>query len=288
MTFLLLLCIILIITPRLFFINEKPSAKPNNALLKQLALLDSIQEPEPNSQSRTKKYVINHGNSLTNKGSEPRVELFFFDPNTINEAEFFRLGFKNWQVKNIVKYRQKGGRFNKPEDLKKIYGITEKQYQVWEPYIKIIQITEVEPETNPREKTKASNKRIELNSCDSIQLLRLPGIGPWFASKIIRYRYRLGGFYKIDQLLEVKGIRSSLVDSLTPLLEINPSAIKQIKINLAEIKDLGTHPYIGYSSAKILINYRNQHGPFGSWVDMEKIIGLAPDFKEKLQPYISF
>jgi len=268
--------------------NSEPAYKLNHELLEQMAVLDSLQQLEENSQAISKNYNSNKVRDKTNSEKENASALFLFDPNTANEDEFLKLGFKDWQVKNIIKYRQKGGRFRKPEDIKKIYGVSEKQYQTILPFIKIAFTDDEKPEINQKEKASTPIVMLDLNACDSMQLIQLPAIGPWFANKIIRYRNRLGGFYSIQQLMEIKGFRQGMLDTIAPLIMIDPVTIQQLNINSAEIKELGTHPYIGYNSARILVNFRVQHGPYTSWKDVEKVMGLPADFKEKLLPYISF
>src|SRR5665647_1059817 len=58
------------------------------------------------------------------------------------------------------------------------------------------------------ENKRARVNRLDLNSADSLHLLEIPGIGPVFASRIIRYRTLLGGYYAVDQLREVYGMRA--------------------------------------------------------------------------------
>ncbi|MCD8296044.1 MAG: helix-hairpin-helix domain-containing protein [Prevotella sp.] len=66
-----------------------------------------------------------------------KAELFYFDPNTADSAQFARLGIRPRQIHNIYKYRAKGGRFRRPRDFSRIYGLSEKKYKELEPYIRI-------------------------------------------------------------------------------------------------------------------------------------------------------
>ena len=70
---------------------------------------------------------------------EKQGELFSFDPNTADSTQLLRLGLRPWQVRNIYKYRAAGGRYRKPTDFARLYGLTLKQYQRLEPYIRIEQ-----------------------------------------------------------------------------------------------------------------------------------------------------
>src|ERR1700761_4069099 len=132
----------------------------------------------------------------------PAPVMFPFNPNGLSMAQWQQLGLSGRQASIIKHYEEKGGRFYKKEDVKKIYGITDADYKRLEPYIQI-------PEANATFITKRKLKTgeiIELNTADSAKLTELPGIGGGHAVQIIRYRTRLGGFYSKEQLKEIYGL----------------------------------------------------------------------------------
>ena len=112
-----------------------------------------------------------------------------------------------WKARNIYKYRARGGFYSKPEDFARLYGLTRKQYRELKPYIRISsdylpandnQFYAYEPIEN-RDTVKYPIKlqpleRISLNKSDTTLLRKVPGIGPYFAAQIVRYRKRLGDF----------------------------------------------------------------------------------------------
>ena len=128
------------------------------------------------------------------------VEDFDFDPNIVSPEDMVRLGFTRFQASNVEKYRKQGGAFSNPHDLLKIYGIDTSFYLSIAKHIRIKQ-------NLPQhvDKGTAAIAYVELNSADSLELLGLKGIGPVFASRILKYRNLLGGFYSVSQLLEVYG-----------------------------------------------------------------------------------
>jgi len=73
------------------------------------------------------------------KKKEEKVarKLVPFDPNTADSLTFRQLGLSAWATKNALKYRKKGGRFRKPDDFKKIYGLDEELFEELRPYIQI-------------------------------------------------------------------------------------------------------------------------------------------------------
>ncbi len=127
---------------------------------------------------------------------------------------------------------------------------------------------------------------IELNGADSIQLLGIRGIGPTFASRIIRFRNRLGGFYSKKQLLEVYGIDSLKYDQLKDLIDVNAGLITKINLNSFTFEEIKKHPYLTYKQVNAIIQYRSQHGLFKSINDLSNIAILNEEIIRKIEPYI--
>lgn len=215
-----------------------------------------------------------------------------FDPNTADEPLLTNAGFTSRQIRSLLNYRSKGGRFYTKEDVKKLYGLTPQQYARMEPWISIAPKDAITTpassvllhETRPGK----SMVRVEINAADTLQLETLPYIGFGLARRIVKYREALGGFISLKQLCEVYGIRSTLTDSLMPYLTLDASQVRKIRINEEDIEVLKKHPYIKYRLASALVNYRKQHGPFQSAGDLRKVILMDEATLEKLAPYLSF
>ena len=175
-----------------------------------------------------------------------------------------------------------------------MYSITAQQYQKLEPYIQIPDKQAYSNIQNNNQnfdnKTKPTKATIliDLNEADSLALTTVRGIGPSFASRIIKYRNRLGGFVSINQLKEVYGIDSIKYVQISPQLKIASSIIKQININTSTFDDLKNFPYLTYKQMNAIIAYRKQHGNYKSEKDLSKILILSPETIEKIKPYISF
>lgn len=221
---------------------------------------------------------------------------FPFDPNKLSEESWRMMGLAEHQIRAIKNYEKKGGKFFRKEDLAKIYSISEQEYKKLEPYIRI-ETTKQKPKNKvsdsiPEKKTYTPKEKfsgtIELNTVDSLSLVALPGIGPWFAHRIIQYRQRLGGFVDIDQLLEVKGIDSSVFAGIKPHIEVDSSQIVRRNFNRDTFKQLLSHPYMDLEMTKFIVNYREKHGHFTSW---ESFIALNPLNRagiNKLRHYATF
>jgi len=229
------------------------------------------------------------------KKEAAKAAYFEFDPNSIGQKEWQRLGFSIKQIRVINNYVSKGGKFYKKEDLKKIYSISEAQYALVEPYIRIA--ASYTPNKFVKDeklaKSATSNNRIpvpliELNSADSLSLLTVRGIGPAFASRIIRFRDRLGGFYTKEQLKEVYGIDSLKYSQIQDQFSIDAGLIQKINLNTADFDQFKKHPYLTYKQMNAIIQYRQQHGHFQSIEDLNKVAILNKEIIRKIEPYFTF
>ena len=106
-------------------------------------------------------------------------------------------------------------------------------------------------------KTESVNK-IEINTADSTELDKLRGIGPVLAHRIIKYRSILGGFYTLNQLNEVYGLKPETVDAIEKQLTLDTSKIQKINLNTAGFKEINAHPYISFEQTKAIFKLRSK------------------------------
>ena len=167
----------------------------------------------------------------------PEPEVFEFDPNTVTKNDLVRLGFSEKQAQVIENYRNKGGKYNKPRDFAKMYVVDSAMYARLEPYIRIT--------------------KMDLNAADSLALISLRGIGPYYAHKILEYRRQLGGvFTSKSQLLEIDGVDAERMSGFEEAIEIKPAS-PRYTLWTATKGELSAHPYIGSYAAKGIIRYRS-------------------------------
>jgi len=239
------------------------------------------------------------GRPLKKIDREPGISMvkpvyFNFDPNGLSESDWLKLGLSYKQVKVIRNYELKGGKFYKKEDLKRIYSISEKQYNLLEPFIEIRNEDELNNKKNFKTNIKSAaisdqtlRPVIEINAADSLELERIRGIGPAFASRIIKFRKRLGGFYHKEQLLEVYGMDSLKYDQLKDHIQVNTGLIHRFNINTFTFEEIRHHPYLNYKQMNAIIQYRTQHGFYKSINDLRKIAILNEEIIRKIEPYFS-
>ena len=200
--------------------------------------------------------------------------LFSFDPNNLDEKSWDSLGVEKRIVARINNFLTKGGRFRKPEDLKNIYGFDSSRYIRLCPYINIV----TKPVRLP--------DKIDLNKADSIQFLSLPGIGPYFCKRILTYRESLGGFYDINQLTEIYGLKRSRVDSIRSYLFIGDKNLKRININSTTIDELSRHPYISYREASDIVRLRKRKSQILNLKLLRKKKIFSDSTFRRVKPYL--
>lgn len=212
---------------------------------------------------------------------------FVFNPNNLQEEGWLKLGLSQRQAHIIHNYVSKGGHFYKKEDLKKIYSITADDYNRLEPYINIPSNYQRHP-FEKKTYTPLTAVNVELNSADSLALLKVRGIGPAFAKWIIKYRDRLGGFYSKEQLMEVFIIDSAKYSQIESQVSVDAALIKPILVNSASFDNLKRMPYLSYKQINAIIMYRKQHGNYHSVDDLRKIVLMDEATLNKIEPYLAF
>ncbi len=135
-------------------------------------------------------------------------------------------------------------------------------------------------------KSRKSDQPIDINRADSLQLLPLPGIGPVFASRIIKYRYLLGGYAFLDQLKEVYGMSNETFDLIADRIVIDTSLIIKLDLNSATFRELLRHPYLEYEDVKALVNYRDFAETIQSLRELEDNFILADSVLQRVIPYL--
>jgi len=210
-------------------------------------------------------FLFSQNKNETEKKNEPEViATKKFDPNKIDKNGLVELGLSPKQAQVVVNYRKKGGKFKKAEDFSKLYVISPDTYERVKTGIAI----EKTPQDTILKKKEISFKTFEthkreplyLNTADSVALVALPGIGPYYARKIIQYRDRLGGFAAKEQLLEIFGIDKERLDLFTDRIVVDTNNVTKTDFNDVTFEELSRHPYLGGYVARSIIRYRDAKG----------------------------
>ncbi len=292
---LLSLIVIVFLLPSIIPVKEWKASREDIAAFQKLA--SSLQgDSLPDEADQNNFQPDYFPPSIETKSSEKK--LFPFDPNTITVDQWKQLGLRDKTITTIQKYLSKGGKFTRAEDLHKIYGLREKEYQILKPYIRIREIPNTRTQVSFKDsfqkrtgsfipRTERKIETVDLNSADTLALIELPGIGSKLANRIIRFRDKLGGFYSIDQVRETYGLPDSTFQRIMPYLFLGSKPLVRININTADAARLQEHPYIGRAAARSLVEYRIQHGPFKAVEEVLKVSSILPDQLKRVIPYLS-
>ena len=224
------------------------------------------------------------------------IRMQLFDPNTVDSMTLLHLGFKPWQAKNMLKYRAKGGKYRKKEDLKKLYGMTDSIYLALTPYIYIkdsivvdsARIDSVRTDSLPRWNSTKKDTILNLRTADTTELKLIRGIGSYRAKMIVRYREQLGGYAQVEQIMEARGMDKVIADSILPHFYIDSVVVNKIPINHIRPEVLQRHPYLNFEQAKAIYEYRRKHIRIKSAEELKRIKGLSPTDIEKILIYLDF
>lgn len=223
------------------------------------------------------------------------IRMQAFDPNVADSSTLVHLGFKPWQAKNMLKYRAAGGRYRKPEDLKKLYGMTDSMYLALAPYITIAQVENdsvladtLGLDSLPVWTSEKKDTLINLRTADTTELKMIRGIGSYRARQIVVYRERLGGFVRVEQVKEILGMESTEVDSILAHLWIDSVAVEQMNVNTIGVQRLSRHPYLRFEQAKAIYELRRRKIRLDSIQQLQAIDCISGETLDKIAPYLNF
>lgn len=233
------------------------------------------------------QYKASHTLSETKFNNEQETvftgELFPFDPNTIDSISCMKLGLRAKTVHMLLNWRRKGKVFYQKEDLKPLYTLKEEDYNRLAPFVSITSIAPKPGFSFPKEAPIPAF--IELNKTDSATLVRLNGIGPTLAHKIIARRDALGGFLKHEQLMEVYRFSDTVFKMLKEKLLIKLEQVKKLSLNQSTLEQLKAHPYIGEKVAKNILLFREGLGKFENVEQLRQVPLMNEEIYRKIAPY---
>lgn len=232
------------------------------------------------------------------EGEDRIIELFPFDPNTADSTDFERLGLQPWQIRNIYKYRAKGGIYRQPTDFGRLYGLTVEQYRRLEPYIQIRgdyrPATAVVGNTPTYEQYNRDTllypiklkegEHIVLNTADTTLLKKVPGIGSRWARRIVAYGKKLGGYVAVEQLREIDGFPEDAI----PYFTVSRPQPERLNLNQLTLNQLRQHPYLNYYQARAIVDYRRLKEKIENLDQLNLLKDFPPYAIERLKPYVEY
>jgi DNA uptake protein ComE-like DNA-binding protein len=252
--------------------------------------VDTILIKKPRIKVETK---TNNSKSKENKKkySKKKKKLVYrspkgkFDPNEYTHEDWMYLGLSEKQTNVIMRFLNHKIYTN--EALKKIYVLPDTVYHLIKDSTVYPAHIFDEKETFVKKKSPSITKFLELNTIDSLELISINGIGPFYASQIINYRNKLGGFYKREQLMEIWKMKEETYQILMESLIIDTSTLQKIHLNTVSFEKLKNHPYLSYSQANSIVKMRTQLGRFDSIISIKKSKLINDDTFLRVRPYLS-
>lgn len=275
---LFVLCLVVALTPRILH-----SFSPD------LTVEFSVQEYEEAKEFLSAKKKVKESSSFKSyqkkqkrKFSPPKER---FNPNKYSDKDWIELGLSEKQAVVVVKYAKYG--IDNNEELKKIFVIPEELYE-------LIKDSTFYPDINKAAKLyqeeykKKEVYSININNCTKDDLLQLPGIGDYFADKILKYKESLGGYVDNDQLLEVWKFDDEKMNKISSYLLPPSGSINKLNVNRLSAEELKDHPYVTWKIANSIVKMRTIHGDFHSLDELKKSKLINQDWITKMKPYIIF
>jgi competence ComEA-like helix-hairpin-helix protein len=217
-----LVCLIGIVVVLPYFV---PARKTEIHIDKELqAELDEYKTKQLQKNDRSN--FISVRDTTAKDTSEKKV--FYFDPNTLDVDGFTKLGLDQKVIHTIINYRNKGGYFKAPEDMRKIYGLLNADADRLIPYVRIVSSNNKQKEVLKSYQPTTQNqvhqfKKININTATAEDWKAFPGIGEVIANRIVKYRTSMGGFKSVEQVAKTYGLSDSVFQQIKPYLFLKDS-----------------------------------------------------------------
>ncbi len=267
------LAIILILLPKFFKSTYPPLAIELTYEEKQK--VEQLHATSKQAKAQKKKAYSNNFKNYEKKEKINPIPTEPFDPDTLTIESWRKLGLSERQAEIMLSYRERSNGFYHIDQLYSAYVLDSEKVNLWKPFLVF-------------NRKKPVAKKIEINSASAEEFKSLKGIGDKLSERIVAYRTKLGGFVRVEQIGEVYGLPAETFEEIKTKLTVDPTNIQQVMVNHLEIKELAGHPYISFQMAKLIVNYRLQHGPYLSIEDLLKSKGLEKEEATKIEPYINF
>lgn len=266
------------------------------------------------AREREERQGRRDGYNNRRRGSAPATAIDYavampalasLDANAVDSATLLRLGVPVAIAARWLKYRRSGGRFRKTGDIGKLYGLADTTATRLQAYFA--------PPASPPGHVADDERRsgapglataaaagyapggeratavLDVNTATAEELEALRGIGAYTARKIVEYRGWLGGYVSVDQLLEARGVRAENLEGVRDRLTIGTAGpAERIRVNDAATYDEWRHPYVEWKKAKVIVAYREQHGPYAAPEDLLKTLVVTEEEVARLAPYLDF
>ncbi len=266
----LLLGLLIALTPRMLIFasgsHEKVKITHEDLIVVQEELL---QAEEERKQERNQKHEKHYS-----------IPASSFDPNQYTVQDWVKLGLSEKQADVIVRFSERGLYSN--DDLKRIFVLPEALYEL------IKDSTFYPVRENSEKYTPAPKEQVflDLNTATAEDFEKIPGIGKYFASKMVSYRDQLGGYISREQLLEIRKFDTQKLEAIDRYIYLKAVPVRQMNINEVDFETLRSHPYITYEVANSIVKMREQK-EYRELDDIRRSKLIDDELFRKLEPYLT-
>lgn len=266
---------LIIITPRLL-----KALSPNEPwTISEIQLAEEMNQMEEDIQEASK-------NKYKTKKRKFRAPSKSFDPNDYSKSDWMNLGLSEKQANVILKFSKRGIHSN--EELKQIFVISDELFSLIKDSTFYDESSlSKDPIDNGFREKSSPVIHLELNSSSPKQLVKLNGIGEYYATKIVEYREKLGGFHSKDQLLEIWKFDAEKLTQIESFISIDKSLIRKVNINTATVEELKAHPYISWNCANSIVKIRAKYQKYSNLDQLLESVLIDQELFDKLKPYLS-
>jgi competence protein ComEA len=276
---LLIASVLIIFAPRFFLFLQKDDSAT------KLILLPVEEKPRWDStrkfngwNAKYKKRKWPHSKKTFKKPTKP------FNPNELSIEEWMQFGLSEKQASIVLKFTKRGIHSN--EELQKIKFIPKKTYDNIKDFTQYPMRENESTKKLPTQGT-SSPALVNANEASEEELMKIKGLGPFYARQIIKYQKQLGGFVRKEQILEVWKMTPEIYAQIEAQISCEASKIRKLSINQASAEELQAHPYLNWNQANSIVKMRMQKGGFKSIEEIRESVIIDQETFEKVRPYLS-
>lgn len=276
---LLLASVLIIFAPRFFLFLQKDDSAT------RLILLPVEEKPRwktakncKNWNSTYNRRKWSHQTKSFKKPTKP------FNPNELSVEEWMQFGLSEKQASVVLKFAKRGIHSN--DELQKIKFIPKQTFDNIKDFTQYPKL-DSEATKNQAVQGTDSPKIVNANEASEEDLIKIKGLGPFYARQILKYQQQLGGFVRKEQILEVWKMTPEIYAQIQAQVTCEITTIRKLSINQATAEELQAHPYLNWNQANSIVKMRMQKGGFKSIEEIKESVIIDKETFEKVRPYLS-
>jgi DNA uptake protein ComE-like DNA-binding protein len=231
--------------------------------------------------------------------SERKDTIYPFDPNYISDYKGYVLGLSAEHIDRLNAFRKTGRYINSAADFRKVTGVPDTLLSKLSPYFKFpgwvagngskLNGQKAVNEKQTPVKAVTAVVVLDINTAIEEDLVKVYGIGPYFAKELLRRRADLGAFVSMDQMDDFERFSAEAVAGLKKNFKVDGAPeVNKINVNTASLQQLSHFPYFNKDVARAIITQRSMNGKITKTDELLKITGFPVDKLKIIALYLEF